>query len=331
MSKYKFIILLIIICCSFSTVSHAAFEDLGVGARVLGMGNAFAGLADNVATIYYNPAGLAQLSGTELEFNYAQYYPGLTYNDGIGDGFIAYSQVLGEGLGTIGAGYLQRYASDLYRESTILFSYGKKFKANHPFCVGISLKYLLKSYKAEYDMGNPAQLDPVFSNGTSAYGFSLDIGYLRQLNEFSMLGISFTDVNQPDISLSSLSKDMVPFGVKIGYSYKFGAKKAYAVSADAGYRDEDYKFSIGLENWITFKSGEVELEGYNRSDQIGWRLGTGLGTNNYRNLSGGISYRMGGPDLEFDYAFIYPLATIKNTWGTHRVSMIMRFGNTKPN
>jgi len=37
--------------------AFAQFEDLGVGARGIGMGNAFVGLADDGYSIYYNPAG----------------------------------------------------------------------------------------------------------------------------------------------------------------------------------------------------------------------------------------------------------------------------------
>src|SRR5689334_21365595 len=37
-----------------------------VGANALGQGNAFAAEADDPSAIYYNPAGLTQLSGTQL-------------------------------------------------------------------------------------------------------------------------------------------------------------------------------------------------------------------------------------------------------------------------
>lgn len=42
------------------------FMELGVGARALGMGNAFVGLADDPTAFYWNPAGLARLKNKEL-------------------------------------------------------------------------------------------------------------------------------------------------------------------------------------------------------------------------------------------------------------------------
>jgi long-chain fatty acid transport protein len=40
----------------------------GVGSKAIGMGGAFRGLADNWSAAYWNPAGLAQLSQTEVNF-----------------------------------------------------------------------------------------------------------------------------------------------------------------------------------------------------------------------------------------------------------------------
>lgn len=45
----------------FSSEALYATGEVGVGARAMGMGGAFAGVADDVTALYYNPAGLAQL------------------------------------------------------------------------------------------------------------------------------------------------------------------------------------------------------------------------------------------------------------------------------
>lgn len=46
-----------------------AFEAQGLGARALGMGGAFIGMADDWTAIYWNPAGLARLQGLHAGFN----------------------------------------------------------------------------------------------------------------------------------------------------------------------------------------------------------------------------------------------------------------------
>ncbi|MBI4350422.1 MAG: PorV/PorQ family protein [Elusimicrobia bacterium] len=52
--------------------SAAQFLNLGFGARALGMGEAYTAVADDISSIYYNPAGLASGSeGRELSFSHA--------------------------------------------------------------------------------------------------------------------------------------------------------------------------------------------------------------------------------------------------------------------
>jgi len=310
-------------CLVSCTGCYAAFEDLGAGARALGMGNAFVGMADDVSAVYYNPAGISRVKGIEIGASYAQYYPGLTYDGGIGDGLLMYCQPLEGDMGAVGLGYLERRASALYREGTFTLSYGKEFRRAQPFCLGISLKYHSKSYRSEYKMTNPVELDPVFQNGTSASGLGIDIGILYMFSEFTSAGIFLGEVNSPNISLKD--NDPVPFSFKFGISWKLGEQRNYTLNIDGGYRDQDLKLNLGIENWFKVKTTEVQLgTQWGRTDTIGWRAGFAFGTNGYRSISAGAGYRIGGPDLQFDYAFIYPLGGIKNTWGTHRLSMTVR-------
>jgi len=53
--------------------TSANFLKLGIGPRAIGMGEAQVGLADDVYSTYWNPAGLAQLSVPEAGFMYSQY------------------------------------------------------------------------------------------------------------------------------------------------------------------------------------------------------------------------------------------------------------------
>ena len=46
-------------------------DQLGVGARAMGMGGAFVGVADDYSAIYWNPAGLGQIRRMEMNFGFA--------------------------------------------------------------------------------------------------------------------------------------------------------------------------------------------------------------------------------------------------------------------
>ncbi|MCK4546407.1 MAG: PorV/PorQ family protein [Candidatus Eisenbacteria sp.] len=51
----------------------AQFLKIGMGARATAMGEAFVPVADDASTIYWNPAGIARISGSELTLNYGSW------------------------------------------------------------------------------------------------------------------------------------------------------------------------------------------------------------------------------------------------------------------
>ncbi len=62
----------------------AAIFEIGAGARTLGMGGAFIGLADDENAAVYNPAGLAFLDGGGINTTYDKQFDALTYNSAVG-------------------------------------------------------------------------------------------------------------------------------------------------------------------------------------------------------------------------------------------------------
>lgn len=55
------------------------YNPFGAGARAIGMGEAFASIADDASAIYYNPAGLAQLDHNEVFWTGGNYYKNAPY------------------------------------------------------------------------------------------------------------------------------------------------------------------------------------------------------------------------------------------------------------
>lgn len=60
---------------------HGSDLGMGIGARAMSMGGAFTALADDASAVFWNPAGLAQLTDNQLFLSVD--YPGVFSNAGI--------------------------------------------------------------------------------------------------------------------------------------------------------------------------------------------------------------------------------------------------------
>lgn len=75
--KIKFFVTSALLLAMSTTVLRAQEEiffvgqELGIGARAMGMGGAYVGIADDYSAIYWNPAGLGQLNRTELNIGFS--------------------------------------------------------------------------------------------------------------------------------------------------------------------------------------------------------------------------------------------------------------------
>ena len=78
--------------------TSANFLKIGMGARAVAMSDSFTALADDATAIYWNPAGLVQVPGTEISLTETQYLQGVNIN------FLALSQNLGND-GALGLGF----------------------------------------------------------------------------------------------------------------------------------------------------------------------------------------------------------------------------------
>lgn len=85
----KLIILLIFIAFQaagfagdFSKVGTAAaqFLKIGVGARAMGLGGSFTALANDVSTLYWNPAGITNINGFSLAVTHTEWFADISHD-----------------------------------------------------------------------------------------------------------------------------------------------------------------------------------------------------------------------------------------------------------
>ena len=162
----------------------APFLKIGVGARALGMGEAYTTLAEDITGIYWNPAGLANIDKIQVLLNHYDYIADLYYNFG------AVALPI-EGFGTMGAfiGFLGM--PDIER-TTIQFpnGTGERVTANS-FVIGLSYARPLTD---RFSFGGNVKYIRETIWHSTAEGFAFDVGvFYRTFFKNVKIGMSITN------------------------------------------------------------------------------------------------------------------------------------------
>lgn len=311
---------------SFPRAAYSAFEDLGVGARVPGMGNAFVAIADDVSSVYYNPAGLAFMERTKAMASHSILYSGLNDGSSLGLTNLAVAAPLRDGkLGTAGFLWNQFSLSDVYSERTVQASYGIRFPNGgvlKKFAFGGSVKYLTHSfskldeaYSSMDGMMAGQGPDPVLMGNGSKSAIDADAGVLYMLSKKYTLGAAVMNIMQADVGFAGT--DPVPMKTRIGASYKslwmVMTAEGRVQKGPDGKADKDFVFAA-----------EKVFPSLDRGD-VGIRASLAAGDRDFRQVTAGVSYKIN--KIQFDYGFSLPLGTVQGTMGNHRLAMVYHFGS----
>ena len=291
----------------------AAFLKIEGGSRPAGLGGAFAGLANDINTIFWNPAGLTAVHDRELtamqHFSFAD----------INNQTIGYAQRI-ERL-VWGASFLGSFTEIERRQgptedpdSTVTVG---------GFATGLSFAYPLGE---AISVGGTAKIISEQLDIQNAFGVAADVGFVARLLD-NRLGIGVAIQNAGVLD----GGENLPMALRAGLAYRTWKQTAaeaetdkpmptqelWALVADAHLPllDANPSFHVGVERWF-YESIAA---------RIGYRIG--FNENPSDGLSLGIGVRRSGEDMlanidfQFDYAFI-PDAYLGNA---HRISFITRF------
>jgi hypothetical protein len=296
MIKRAFLIVgLIFSCFTFSQVKAdtgdggyaGAFLQLGLGARALGMGGAFVGVADDATAGFWNPAGLAQVQMRAFGASYRK----MTLDRRLS--YITYCQPIQEEA-AIGIGWTNAGVSDVkgrnengeiteeiknYENAIELF-FGRKILEK--LSAGVRIGYI------QYNLANISAYGIGF--GFSVFG--KPIKNLRLGAAVENLGMRYSwtsgDYWKKFDLLGSSSKDDFPINLRFGVSYLLLEDRILLSTEIEKSEKQTEKIHLGLEGWIL--ENLAARAGYNKGSLT---LGMGL-----RQKIGRSTI------LGFDYAFV---------------------------
>ena len=293
--KHIFCLILLIVLL-LPAVAAATFNNIGVGARPLGLGGAFVALADDNNAADYNAAGLGYMDGIHLSATHAQRFRGLiTYN--------ALSGVIPLGrMGAIGAGVGDLAEdSEVYHEQTVRLSYGNALFEQ--FAIGANLKL----FRTSFDATNEFVAENPYFVKTSSSAVSFDLGVIAKPVQSLSLGASVENLLPANMSISDTQTDPVPLNIRAGLAYRLAS--IAEISAQGAAVSNLLRGSLGSFE-VASRNGEIYIRTgmevwLNKSIAVRGGYGVKSGSSSATTLSFGGSAKLpiSGTALQIDYGF----------------------------
>ena len=266
--KHRFYIILSIVLFH-PVAAFATFNNIGVGARPLGLGGAFVALADDSNAASYNAAGLGYIDAIQVGATRAQRFNGLiTYNSI--SGIIPFGRIgsLGADLGILAED------SEIYREQVVRISYGNAlFKQ---LAIGANLKL----FGTSFDEANEFVADNPYFAQTSSSAVSFDLGVIAKPFQSLSIGASVENLLPANTSISETHTDPVPLNIRAGLVYKLDSIAEMSAQGET------------VSNLLKSSLGTVEIA--SRNGEIYIRTGIEIWLNRAVAVRGGYGSKNGG-------------------------------------
>ncbi|MBI5214899.1 MAG: hypothetical protein HY960_04040 [Ignavibacteriae bacterium] len=256
---YLFAVLIALFLFESETM-QAGFERRDIGARQRAFGGAFVGSADDVWSIYYNPAGLSNLKNIQVALFYSPQTVGLSeLSNGALAGMVPTS------MGNFGLG-VTSYGFDLYKELAFTLSYSRKISE---ISVGLNLNYQnvnIKNYGSSgavgFDVGFLVPVHRQVKIGLSATNLSSPtIGESKeQLARTFSVGVSYQPLQEFSLMLDYVKEIQQSASPRFGFEYWL----VESVALRAGISDEPTSYSTGI--GVRYSMFEVDYAFYTHQD-----------------------------------------------------------------
>lgn len=295
-----------------SGTTAAQFLKLGVGSRPIAMGGAFVAEASDLSALYWNPAGLSNLTGAAVSLAHTSYLADVNYN------YAAFGTTLG-GAGTLAAAILYLDSGDMdvrtvdepegtgerfkVQDFAIQVSYARALTDR--FSIGANVKYIQERIWHSTASTVAVDIGTLFTTPYERLRLGASFSNFGPKMQMSGRDIVFSEDPTPDQdgvveivnSEYQMEEHPLPLLFRIGLSWDAVNTSSHRIvlSTDAAHPNDNYEYvNTGIE--------------YSFRDLIALRAG-------YRNLfeedgeqgltfGGGLNLRMdGGLRAGFDYAY----------------------------
>ena len=305
----------------------APILQVPMGARAVGMGTAYTGVADDVSAIFYNPAGLSNLNHREISFMVLKSYADQQIEYIAAATPLTRPGLMGDGYAAIGASVLlsQNGSIEVNRtDSAGQFLGSSSIKAGGDFVASFAYSERVAHFEIptkdeditfHHYLGFSAKwIRSTLADQFSASTFAGDVGYFLRVPEWRLTGgVSILNLGGEMTFIDE--GDPLPVTLRAGFAYDpilpdrwiSRRDQALLVAVDVEYlsREEQYFANLGLE--YSFLRRHALRVGYRfKQDTVGLTFGFGT------------AWR----GIEIDYAW----ALASDLGNAHRFAFTYRFG-----
>ena len=287
--------------------SAAQFLKLGAGSRAAGMGEAYSAVADDIFAVYYNPAALTRLTGSQAAASHAEHFQGISYE------FAGFAYPFGREADhakhALAAAVFNLSVADIERRSADTRSPIGSFSAGD-YAYDISYAYHVSP---RLSLGVTGKLIHETIDSYSASAYAADLGALYTVPGVSGRPLWLSGVVKnmgSDISFAGVS-DPLPRGFTVGAGMPVTKRLKLAVDVTK-YRDTGLFVGAGAEYLHPF------------TENVSGALRGGVDTHRMENegmnlltMGAGVNFYRAG----FDFAWV-PYGNLGNTF---RFSLLLRF------
>ena len=313
--------ILLYMICSVNFVngqvgSGANFLKIGIGPRQIGLGSAFTGVADDIYSIYWNPAGLGYVRNWEFSFMGERYFSDIYLSALSG---VKQFRFLGSRKFTVGLSFLHLGMPDwdsMENRERTGEPMGSAANSVYTLSLAQRLDWLkLPGLHKRVSIGMNIKYLSSELAGVSTTGLAYDLGAYYKWEIWGKpfnVGLTVQNIGK---SLTFIEEGSpLPLGFRTGVSYKLGECTSHQLllaSDIAKYKSSSWKLSMGAEYW--FRS------------LIGVRSGYIFNADDLGDFSFGLSYRFGvmqsGTQIDGGYSYFNTLGnTFKGAYSLFSVS-----------
>ena len=309
----------------------APYLQLPLSTRATGMGEAFTGISNDDAALYYNPAGMSQLDSTLASFMHLQGFGGINYEY---LGLITSLENLGIDVwGSLGISYELIGIDPIQRtQADASGNYDQAYAdRNFTYTAGGTLFGLSYAWQATklFSLGATIKMINQKVDDAEGWGFAADLALFTKPEGIPGLSVGFVVENVgscPDTTAP------LPMSLRAGAGYTFDhifsteerPVDKLLVGADLIFPivpiDSPTRVNVGTEYSRWFAGNEFAAL------RLGYRFPTDLGALAGMTVGLGYGLEFPGTIISIDYAYV-PYGDLGTS---HRISLTGNFGLKKP-